>query len=395
VTPLTIGSTNVIVTAPTVFTLIATGPQWTVEERVAVAVYDGVPSRWYLVQRFDGLFADTTAGIAGAGWRSLLGDWDGSLDRWNVVTMINTNGPCTNKVLTPRTGYTTRARGAYAAAALGSRAIGNNQSNTLFFRFAIREVPTLSDIQCNIGITDVGGVRTPGEFGRWNVGPHITILRQTEGYGGPIDLFINNDIGNAGGGFQWTRDLDPNGLETNRGYYVWMDIQNLETVVDPENQVISNKDVYSVWIMREGETTRTLIASNFLSDRDYLNIPAWQTVYPALQEIGVSILDTYIDTNMIVIDDFYISKAGFESSVPRLFEIRSIVRTASAVTLRWNSLGALAPWANGPVYKVERATSLTNPNWTIIGTVPTRGDVTTFTDTNPPAGMAFYRIRWP
>jgi len=391
--PPTIGSTNVQVTQPTVFTLTAYGPNEVKTASVAVVVYDGVPSNWYLLQRFDGLFSDTEQGITGYGWKSLSGDWSGALDRFNVVTM--TNGQSVNKVLAPRTGYVSPPRGAYSALSLGARAIADNQSNTLFFRFAIREVDTLSDINLNIGLTDIGGVRGPGDYGRWGTGPHITILREASGYGGPIDLTINNDVGNVGGDFQWVRDRDPNGIETNVVYYLWMDIQNLETIVDTNNMVISNKDVYSVWIMKEGEMPRTLIASNFLSDRDYLNIPAWQTVYPALSELAMSVQDTYIDTNMVVFDDFYISENGFESSVPRLFEIRSIIRSASAVTIQWNSLGALAPWANGPVYKVERTTSLSSPTWNVIGTVPTGGDVTTFTDTAPPEGMAFYRIRWP
>ena len=64
------------------------------------------------------------------------------------------------------------------------------------------------------------------------------------------------------------------------------------------------------------------------------------------------------------------------------FAITNFTRTANTTELRWQALSS-----NTPV-RVERATNLNGP-WTSVVTKLTTGE---FTDTNTPAGSAFYRI---
>jgi len=64
------------------------------------------------------------------------------------------------------------------------------------------------------------------------------------------------------------------------------------------------------------------------------------------------------------------------------FAITNFTRTANTTELRWQALSS-----NTPV-RVERATNLNGP-WTSVVTKLTTG---VFTDTNTPAGSAFYRI---
>jgi len=64
------------------------------------------------------------------------------------------------------------------------------------------------------------------------------------------------------------------------------------------------------------------------------------------------------------------------------FAITNFTRTSNTTELRWQALSS-----NTPV-RVERATNLNGP-WTSVVTNLTIGE---FTDTNPPAGSAFYRV---
>jgi peptidyl-prolyl cis-trans isomerase A (cyclophilin A) len=65
------------------------------------------------------------------------------------------------------------------------------------------------------------------------------------------------------------------------------------------------------------------------------------------------------------------------------FAITNITRTGNATELRWSALST-----NTPV-RIERTANLSGGSWTPIATNLTEG---TFTDTNAPAGAAFYRI---
>lgn len=424
------GSTNVTLTGDQTYTFTLVAQNGLVADKqasVSVKSFHGVSSDWHLIQRFDGVFNDTTTGIEGNNWVSTKSAWDGTpFDRWNVVT-INAGGGV-NKVLTPRSGYARNAdsvlgfetRGALAYGKLGALTIPPNQTNTLFFRFALKE-PTpfyetnymqyfFSDMDCTIGISDFNFIRPVAGLGYpGNIGVFISILRNAGGAftGGPFDLFaIDYDGSQNVNHFSYIESIDPNGLQTNVNYYVWIDIENYETHAVTNNDVTytTNEAVFTVWLMKQGDVTRTQLVSRFRANRDYVNYnPVNDFPVPYLDKVFVSIGDqsvvnsaagAYFATNMIVVDDFYLSKNGVNSTIPKLFDIRSIVRGANNVVISWNSLGSLY---QTNTYTVQRKFNLTDPVWTTLTNgLPSGGDVTTFTDTTVgSASSAYYRIVWP
>jgi len=211
--------------------------------------------------------------------------------------------------------------------------------------------------------------------------------------------------GNTAGSFSYIDSMDPNGLRTNVNYFVWMDIldRNTHAATNPgvsTNTV--NQAIYSVWLQKQGDPTRTLLFSGFHGNRDYVNYnPVFDFPTPYLSQLflnigGESLVynrdGAYFATNMIAVDDFYLTKNGFNGSIPKLLQLSSIVRSENNVTITWYSLGSLF---QTNTYTVQRKISLNDPDWITIATgVPSGGDSTSFVDT-PGSDSAFYRILWP
>ncbi|HYG21334.1 MAG TPA: hypothetical protein VEH04_01035 [Verrucomicrobiae bacterium] len=422
-----IGSTNIVLTGNQTYNFTLTAHNGFVTDKsasVSVRSFPGVKADWHLVQRFDGLFSDTVNGISGNGWVSAQSDFAGNKDRWNVVT-LNTGGG-TNKVLTPRSGYDLNAagtlgfntRGALSYARLNTLTMEPGDSSTLFFRFSLREPGPVqgltSDLDAAIGLTDanlIGPlVGTGGIAGAGNVGPFISIVRDggQQFAGGPFDLRAQ-DYGGAGvtNNYSYIASVNPNGLETNVNYYVWMDIQNRNTRAFTNQDTTTmtiDEPLFSVWLQKQGETTRTLLFTNFQGNRDYIGFnQVTDNPTPFLDKMFVSIADedfntgvagAYFATNMIAVDDFYLSRNGFSGSIPKLFDLTSIVRNPSGVTIRWNSLGSMFGLNT---YSVQRKLSLTEPAWTTVATgVASGGDVTTYNDgTIGASDTGYYRLVWP
>jgi len=433
-----IGSTNVTVNGNQSFTLsIHNGIAPDTNAIVSVKTFSGVDSGWHLIERFDGVYADTSddslGGLSANNWNSAGGDFSGTFDKWNVVTL--TTGGGTNKVLAPRTGYNPNAnsttgyesRGALSYARLGSLTMSPGQSNTLFFRFSIQEPGPntnglLSDLDFGVGLSDYNFLGPSAGLGYYGgtgggLGPYFSIIRNSaqQFTGGPFNLFAPDTAdagdGNTAGSFNYTTAVDPNGLQTNVNYLVWMDVQNRNThaqaITDTNTSTTTtntaNEPLYSVWLQKQGDPTRTVLFTNFHGNRNYVAFnPVNDLPTPFLDRVFLNIgseaistgqAGSYITTNMIAIDDIYLSKSGLNGTIPRLFDVTSIVRAAGSVTLKWDSLGSLF---QTNTYQVQRTFSLLTPSWTTIATVPSGGASTTYVDSTTGANdTAFYRIVWP
>jgi peptidyl-prolyl cis-trans isomerase A (cyclophilin A) len=103
------------------------------------------------------------------------------------------------------------------------------------------------------------------------------------------------------------------------------------------------------------------------------------TVYNASQFLGptfseLPLFAPSLDiTNLVLINSVRVEP----------FAITNITRTANTTQLRWTAL------STNTSVRIERTADLTGGPWTIIASNNTTG---TFTDTNPPAGSAFYRV---
>jgi hypothetical protein len=183
-----------------------------------------------------------------------------------------------------------------------------------------------------------------------------------------------------------------------------MDVENRNTGYDTNTANTTNMPLYSVYLQKQGDPARTLLFSGFHGNRNFAPPgalgPSQATPFldkffanMGTESILANAAGAYFETNMIAIDDIYISKNGFESSIPKLLDLSFIVRNPGSVTITWNSLGSLF---QTNTYTVLRNTQPTGGTWSQIGTVPSGGDTTTFTDNSPPASdTVYYRISWP
>jgi hypothetical protein len=405
-----------------------------VVKSVSVVTLNGVPSNWNLIQRFDGLFANTTAGINGNGWIGLQGIFSGGLDRFNVVTV---NG---NKVLSPKSDYNPDvanspvgwdSRGALAYGFLNGLTIPPYQQNTLFFRFSVA-APTpivatnaqlvvtnlYSGLDFAVGVSDfgfatgpLGGSQPPGGGGTVGPGFHILQFDSTGGYQPqPWDLTADDYNGTSvtnSYDYLTAASGSPSGLATNVTYYCWLDISNDNTMQNISGGVTNtiNEPLYSLWIQKQGDPSRTLLFSGYHGDRNYATAgqnsdnptPFLNKVFVSVATENVANNDSgsfFATNNMILSDDFYLSTNGLASSIPRLFNLTSIVRGATNATINWESLGSMFQLNT---YSVQRTFSLSSPSWvTLTNGLPSGGDFTSFTDnTVGSATVAFYRISWP
>ena len=407
------------------FALVAQGLGGPKTNSVTVKGFAGVSSAWHLIERFDGTYSDTANGLNGNNWVSAGSDFSGSFDKWNVQTIVNSGA--SNKVITPRTGYGAvgsvtafESRGALAYAKLGGLAMTANKTNTLFFRFSLREpepnAGLLSDMDFGIGLSDYNFIGPSAGLGYYGgtgggLGPYLAIIRNDAGNFGsvtnaPFNLFahdVDEGTGSSTNSFNYTT-LNPAGLETNVNYLVWMDIENYNTHSVTNIGVSTNtvgEAQFSIWLQKQGDTNRTQLVNHFHGNRNYVGFNAVNDLpVPTLDKLFLNIGSesingvapgAYFATNMIVVDDIYLSASGVNATVPRLFDITSIVKNPSSVVLTWNSLGSLY---GTNTYTIQRAGLITGP-WTSLATIPSGGSTTTYTDNTIGANSAaFYRIAW-
>jgi hypothetical protein len=398
---------------------------------VSVQTLNGVPSSWNLIQRFDGVFGNTTAGINGNGWVGLTGYYAGNLDRFNVVTVNN------NKVLSPKSGYQADSvnspvgwdsQGALAYGFLNGLTVAPFKKTTLFFRFSLGSPTPMpyaatflySGLDLVAGITDFGFATGPiaGQSPPVGnaVGPGFHII-QADSNGqyqpAPWDLKADDYDGTS-----VTNSYDyltagtgsPSGLQTNVNYMLWLDVSNDNTMQNivagsPPTTNTINEPVYSLWIQKQGDLSRTQLFSGFHGDRNW-STAGQNSDNPSafLNKVFVSVATQNIlnsdqgaffaTNNMILIDDFYLSTNGYNATIPRLFNITSVVRGSTNATVTWESLGSLF---QVNTYSIQRTLSLNPASWTTLATnLPSGGDFTSYNDTTVgSASVAFYRISWP
>jgi hypothetical protein len=433
------GSTNITLPANQTYTFTLTahnGLVANVQASTSVKVLQGVSTAWNLIQRWDGLFGNTTSGVNGSGVTTLGSTFAGPLDKFNVVTV---NG---NEALSPKSGYKPDVaspigydtQGAITWASLNNLTVPPQQVNTLFFRFSLTTPPTVSNggtpltsgLDLGIGITDfgfatgpLGGAQPPG--GQL-VGPGIKIVNYdaSGNYGlVPFDLEAANYTNSATGngyaqGYDYLTDAvngNPSGLMTNVNYYCWLDVSNDNTHAVTDGSTYTNtvqEARFALWIQAQGASSRTLLFSNFYGNRDYSqNGINNDNMSPYLNKVFASVGTEAIqngdngaffgtnNVNTVLLDDFYLSVNGYNGTIPRLFNLTAISQAANGnVTIKWESLGSLF---QTNTYSVLRKININAALWTTLTNgLPSGGDFTSFTDsTVSPNTHAFYRITWP
>ncbi len=293
-----IGSTNVTLTSTTTFVLTVKRGTDLVTATNTVRVVDGIASGWSLLDNFDAY----PAGLLGAnGW------WIDMYASSAAVVLPNGANRMVKTTLNPS--------GAYLR--LGGLAIAPNESRTLFFRM-IPQANPLSVLRQIVGITDKAA----------------QFFYQLEGNTGPVILATANDAAQAPGAWVLAArngpgsapTFDASALEAGAVYSVWIDVTN----VPLDDRGLEDADIFSVHLQKEGDAERTTLFADFVSDRD-LDLDDSLTGGLPTDPLARLYIGSNSETDSALFDDFYLSKSGLLSTVPRPFGYSGGAETPLAI----------------------------------------------------------------
>ncbi len=332
-----VGSTNVSPSKTTAYVLTATritGALGTeiVKATNVVGVVPGVASNWGLLDNFDFY---NPGFLAANGWWVDLG---GS----SVSVVAPTNCNRLAKTVTTT---------ALAYLKLNTLTVNSNQARTLFFRMIPEANVDASVLRHYIGITD-----RPGNF-EWqykggNIGPAVypTINDASQNPGDWLIGAINVPYS--------AMTYATNVLQSNAVYNVWIDVTN---VFIGDRVYPDNYDTFSVYIQKDGDVGRAALFTDFVSDRDLLFNDSL-TGLPTDPLTRIYLGGSRTDYSSLF-DDFYLSKSGYNDTVPRAFGYGGLAPTLQMqwTGSQWQAVfqGKLqeASAVNGTYTEVSGATS--------------------------------------
>jgi hypothetical protein len=192
--------------------------------------------------------------------------------------------------------------GQVALLPLAGLSVNEGQARTLFFRVCVQDETLTTAMLNQVGLTDKS-LRNANDIDT-DVGPIVRLHDDSAG-----DLAIGARDGSVVPIPGTT--LIPRKLEHQQVYNIWIDITNGTFVT--EGDFPNTGDTFSIWLQRLGETGRTLIASNWTTDRDlepdFLTATGLHLDQLAVGNDGGS-------TGTVYVDDIYISKSGYNATVP-------------------------------------------------------------------------------
>ncbi|MBI2946027.1 MAG: hypothetical protein HYY23_00135 [Verrucomicrobia bacterium] len=323
------GGTLVSLTESKTFTLTIRRGNETLTATTTVAAIDGVAPGWTLLENFDRYAPGPL--VNGGYWLDLQGG----------VAVANVNG---NRLVD--------LRGNNRAAILPLRdlTVKEGQQRTLFGRIYVQGDATAANLSI-AGLTEVN-LRTYGD------------INDSGGFGPALYPSVSNGelMVGAKNGVGGTVDYLPPVLQPQHVYNFWIDIKN-----DP----IATGDIFSIYLQKEGDAQRTALFSNYVSNRDPAGGSAASGLGATLPDLDKLFVGNNA-VNSVFFDDFYLSKSGFNPSVPRPFGFTtpisgqaltvSISRAGNDLELRWtegileSATSLLGPWsavagAAAPAYK--------------------------------------------
>jgi hypothetical protein len=393
------GNKTITVNGSTTYTLTVTRGTNTVSQSLNINTVSGVAPGWNYLGGFNELPANAPLGNQG-NWQSLT-----SSPQTQVYSFAEPLETVTGNHVLGMNGEPI-----LSAALLGHLGQGQGGSNTLFFRFYIDSSinsplstdPTnaafdyIPDCDVGVGLSDQT-LFDVVSFANTNKGPAIRIIRDTSqsftpGSGGPIDLTADWGV-DSGTGYSWINSVDPNGLNTNTVYNVWLDMWN--GPYDATNNIATE---YSLTIQVGGD-------AGMVSNLFTLQTSDAETNHPTRTQaeawIAVNKAQSFQSTNAIRMDDFYLSSGGgFNHTIPvpeGSFVLGTPVQPASINITSVNAVGTSVTlnWSPTPAgtytYSVMRESTL-NGSWT---TIVTGLSAATYTDTSAPTTSGYYRISSP
>jgi len=291
------GSVSVPVDQTKTFTLTVRRGDEALRAQTTVVAVGNVAANWALLDNFE---TYAPGPLASGYWGDLGGN--------SVV--LDVNG---NRVLDMQ------GTARIALLSLNELAVNEGQTRTLFAR--IRPQGDLAqNIRSLFGLTDRSLRFVTDATDNGGVGPSARVSNES---GALLQL-------GARYGVVGTVDFLPPALETNQIYNVWIDVTNAPIDVG---------DLFTIHIQREGDATRTTVFQDYLSDRDPLGDPAAAGGAPTRPVLD-KLFAGNNDVNAVWFDDFYISKSGYNATIPRPVSVAppqlALSRSGNQITLTWS-----------------------------------------------------------
>jgi len=305
------GSTTVPMPYSKTFTLKITRGTETVTNSLSVAAIDGIAPGWTLIDNFDRYSEGPLAGVGN--WVNL------HYQAAESALIVVTNG---NHFLTTSAGDVMGV-----LRLTGSNIITEGQERTLFFRAYIRGYP-LEQAQYLVSLTEM----TFLNGGENNIGLGAA-LGSASGLLNPDQTGPRIGIGAANGfnsGVTYPTVPDEPGLLPDQPYNFWIDVTNNAMPPDLSN----TGDTFTVWVAKEGDDTRQLVVQGYYADRDPTAV-----VKSTLDELVVNTRGGTGREQIVLFDDFYLSKSGVLTNVPRAYGFSVPVPPPAPLTLSIRIVG--------------------------------------------------------
>jgi hypothetical protein len=307
------------------FTLTVRRGDEVLEAQTTVAAIDGIAENWALIDNFDrynpGPFPSTYWGDLGG--NSVIANVSGN-------RMLDMRGTARVALLT-----------------LHDLTVAEGQQRTLFARIYVQGDPT-AQVRSLIGLTDRSLRFVTDATDAGGVGPAALPSNESG------ELMIGARFGPGS-----ARDFLPPVLEPGEVYNLWIDVRN--------NQ-IDVGDLFSIFIQREGDASRTELFVDYLSDRDPLGDPPGAGGAPTQPDLSRVFVGNN-DANAVFFDDIYISKSGLNATIPRAFGFTTPVGGMGQLSLEITVTGGQLQisWPEGTL---ESAAAVTGPWSDVAGAAP-------------------------
>jgi hypothetical protein len=350
-----VGSVSITVSNSATYRLTVKRGQDTVTKDIDVAAIGGVAQGWNLLDNFDRYAAGQLPkpwGVSGTG-----------------PTVVDVNG---NRML--KVG----AAEALCGLPLSNLTVKEGDQRTLFCRFYLPQAVDAGGVLQYMGLSDKG-IRFYADSDG-DLGPDVAFQNPN----GPLQIGTRNGYGAA-------LDFATFDLQPQTAYDLWIDVRN---------DAIDTGDLVSIFIAKDGDANRTTLFQGYRSDRN--PNPATTDIigYPVKPDLNVLTVAGNSATSLVYFDDFYLSKSGYNTAVPRVFGFTTPVAAtvvAQAPTIKTARIDTGnfkfdMDTQSGVSYVVETRASLTTGAWATAQTVTGTGQAATVSI--PASGSSqFCRIR--
>jgi hypothetical protein len=341
------GSVQVTLQTSVSYTLTARRGNEVLTQSLSVAAISGVAPGWALLDNFDRY----PVGNLPAPWAAPGG-----------ASVVDVNG---NRMLSVGVNQ------ALCALPLTTLSVPEGQRTTLFARFYLPDAVDASGIDEIMGLTDKGLRFLSDELGDFGPG-----IRMQNPNGDPQ---IGTENGNGNPLEFATMTFQPKTV-----YNLWIDITN---------DTVANGDLVSIYAAKDGGASRTTLFSGYRSNR---NPNDASILGPTRPDLIYLIVGANTATSTVYFDDFYLSKSGYNGTVPHAFGFTQAVVPSAPVSLSavlsGNNVVISWPKNAGTGYTLEWASSV-NGIWSALGVTAVDAGANSTVTVPTSESMRFFRLQ--